>query len=828
LPRWRYWYIKLQSNQLLEANQQHKKQDIVQEFFENFNFKIFLYVIKKSRIFTLGLLLLAIIVPFLYVRYTTPIYETSATLIKKKEIKNNLLDEKSTDFLKSNDEEKINRDIQIIKSDYLLNSIIDSVGLNVSYFKVGRLQFKKTETLENEPISVYNERVLNPSIYNIPIEISFNKNNTYHIEYEIQGKQLNYENIPLDSEFKCKDFILRLRTSKLDDARYQIVFNDRETIKNYIVGNLAVSSGSPNIFFNIKSENGQKSERLLGKVLAGFLRQDQIENSEKVENSLTYIKNFMDTLNIQLRKSQIEKTNYAIQNNIYSPDNQLTSSLEEIIKYKEKIELAREKLMQLESVNKSLENGTKFPTQSLNDPELMNLLTEKNKLLIDYKPTHPTIEYINRSINNKILERKNSIKSEMNLYQQNIQTMSGLTSQTRKDLVEFPNKGLQLNSIQKELEVKEKYVLELLEKQIQYLILKSSISSDYLIIQPPKTKLELVSPKKTYVYVSSFLLFIIFSLSIYFYRYSKFDKIVSIEEVKRYTKVPILGYVPYVKEAEVIGKSKNAPESRLVVIKHPKSRTAEIFKKMRASLKYTSVADYKVIASTSTTSGEGKTFVLINLAAVHALLDKKVIIIDLDLRKPRISKSFKIANEVGMSNLLSSNELTIDQCIQKSIVLENLDIITSGPVPPNPSELIISDKFKIILDELKSKYDYIFIDTPPVGLVNESIELINQADIPLYLVRFNYSRKDYLSTLNEINKLKKGSPLLMVINHFGDGASSYVNYDYGGYGYSYGYGDDSGYHKTTKGMEEGYYTHHEEIIKKSFIEKIKDYFDYNI
>lgn len=133
MPQWRYWCIKLQSNQLLEANQQHKKQDIVQEFFENFNFKIFQYVIKKSRIFTLGLLLLAIIVPFLYVRYTTPIYETSATLIKKKEIKNNLLDEKSTDFMKSNDEEKINRDIQIIKSDYLLNSIIDSVGLNISY-----------------------------------------------------------------------------------------------------------------------------------------------------------------------------------------------------------------------------------------------------------------------------------------------------------------------------------------------------------------------------------------------------------------------------------------------------------------------------------------------------------------------------------------------------------------------------------------------------------------------------------------------------------------------------------------------------------------------
>jgi cellulose biosynthesis protein BcsQ len=138
-----------------------------------------------------------------------------------------------------------------------------------------------------------------------------------------------------------------------------------------------------------------------------------------------------------------------------------------------------------------------------------------------------------------------------------------------------------------------------------------------------------------------------------------------------------------------------------------------------------------------------------------------------------------------MSNLLTDKTINIDDCIHRSVDIENLDIITSGPIPPNPSELITSQRFDDILTELKKKYDYIFIDTPPIGLVNESIEIVNKVDIPLYLVKLNHSHKNFVDILNETDKLKKNSNLFLIVNHFGEGPSSYVNASYG-YGYGYG------------------------------------------
>jgi capsular exopolysaccharide synthesis family protein len=242
---------------------------------------------------------------------------------------------------------------------------------------------------------------------------------------------------------------------------------------------------------------------------------------------------------------------------------------------------------------------------------------------------------------------------------------------------------------------------------------------------------------------------------------------------------------------------------------------------MRASMKYTSAGEYKTICSTSTTPGEGKTFILINLAAVHALLDKKVLIVDLDLRKPRISKSFKISNSIGMSNLLTDKNVSIDDCIQKGIDIDNLDVITSGPIPPNPSELITSSRFDEILNQLKERYDYIFIDTPPIGLVNESIEIVNKVDISLYLVKMNHSHKDFLQMLNETDKLKKNSNLFLIVNHFGDGPSSYVNTSYG-YGYGYGSYRDKDF------KDAGYYTDKIELEKPKLIQRILKYLDWKL
>ena len=807
---------------------------MTQDFFENFDIKLLLYISKKSLIFVLILLILSILIPFLYLRYAIPIFETKSTLIKKKEVVNSLLGGKETEFLKSNDEDKINRDIQVIKSDLLIDKLIDSLDLKVRYFKKGRMFYKKSELSAGNTFKVSNDyAIFNKSLYNQEIDIDFKDRNSYNLSYKLNGKSKSINDLKTDRIYVNED--LRIGINVIDntiEGDYILVFNSVEYIRNYIVSNVEVINASPNIYFSLKSENSAKSEALLNKLIAGFLTLDQFENAEKIENSIQYIKSYLDTINNQVKVSQNEKMNYVRSNNAYDPESQLSSTISGIEEYKKEAEAIEYKIAALERVKREVNSNASHSIESLNlkeDKDLMSLIAERNKLLIDYKPNHPTISILDRQIKDRVQTIQRGLNQEIVDAQYILNEYRSKKAQAMSNITGLPEKSMGLSKIQKELDIKEKFVFDLIERQIQYLIFKSSIGSDYLLIQPPKTKEEQIYPRKGLAYIAAFLFFLFTSLAIVLYRYIKYDKIVSIDEIKRKTHVPILGYVPFVPEAvDQETPKKNALISRLVVLANFKSRVSEVFKKMRASLKYTSAGEYKTICTTSTTSGEGKTFILINLAAVHALLDKKVLIVDLDLRKPRISKSFKIPNTIGMSNLLTDKNVSIDDCIQKAIDIENLDVITSGPIPPNPSELITSSRFDEILNQLKERYDYIFIDTPPIGLVNESIEIVNKVDISLYLVKMNDSHKNFVQMLNETDKLKKNSNLFLIVNHFGDGPSSFLNTSYGygyGYGYSYGYGSNS----HDKGAnEEGYYTDKIETIQPSLIQRIIKFIDWKL
>lgn len=805
------------------------KKDLIQDFFENFDLKLLFYVSKKTFIFILILLIFSILIPFLYLRYTTPIFETSSMLIKKKEVTNSLLDGKETEFLKSNDEDKINRDIQVIKSDLLINKLLDSLDLKVRYFRKGRMFYKRTELSTGSSFIVGNDyAILNKSLYNQEIEVDFKDKRTYDLSYTVNGKSNKIKDLKTNKTYVNDD--IRLNLNVLDESiegDYLIVFNSDESIRNYVNSQIQVTNASPNIHFSIKSENSGKSEALLNKLISGFLTIDQFENAERIENSIQYIKSYLDTINGQVKVSQDEKMNYVRSNNAYDPGAQLSSTISEMEEYKREAEAVEFKIAALERVKREVSSNSSHSIESLNlkdDKDLMILIAERNKLLIDYKPNHPTITILDRQIKDRIQTIHRGLNQEIGEAQHRLNVYMTRKGQAISSITGLPEKSMELSKIQKELDIKEKFVFDLIEKQIQYLILKSSIGADYLLIQPPKTKEEQIYPRKGLAYIVGFLVFLFISLAIVLFRYLKFDKVVSLDEIRRRTHVPILGFVPFVPEAvDQDTLKKNAPESRLVVLSNFKSRVSEVFKKMRASMKYTSAGEYKTICSTSTTPGEGKTFILINLAAVHALLDKKVLIIDLDLRKPRISKSFKISNAMGMSNLLTDKNVSIDDCIQKAVDIDNLDVITSGPIPPNPSELITSSRFDEILNQLKERYDYIFIDTPPIGLVNESIEIVNKVDISLYLVKMNHSHKDFVQMLNETDRLKKNSNLFLIVNHFGDGPSSYVNASYG-YGYGYGYGS----YKDKETKEDGYYTDKMENKKPKLMKRILKYIDWKL
>jgi succinoglycan biosynthesis transport protein ExoP len=260
------------------------------------------------------------------------------------------------------------------------------------------------------------------------------------------------------------------------------------------------------------------------------------------------------------------------------------------------------------------------------------------------------------------------------------------------------------------------------------------------------------------------------------------NSIQSADDISKLTQIPLIG---------VIGVNKNS--LNLAVFDKPKSALSEAFRTIRSSLQFLykkqQLSGSKTLMITSSISGEGKTFCSINIATVFALSEKKTVIIGLDLRKPRLADEFNLKNQIGVVNyLIKQNSLAE---ITNSTQIPNLDVILSGPIPPNPSELILSDAMNELIIELKDKYDYIILDTPPVGLVSDALELAQYADVTLYIVRQNYTKKDMITLLNTRVKRGELSNASIVLNGYENKAK------YGtAYGYGYGYGAYSnGYHE---------------------------------
>ena len=293
-----------------------------------------------------------------------------------------------------------------------------------------------------------------------------------------------------------------------------------------------------------------------------------------------------------------------------------------------------------------------------------------------------------------------------------------------------------------------------------------------------------IYPKPVFNYLVAIMLGIIFPLFFIIVKESLNNKINSIEDIEKRYQIPILG---------VIGR--NLGKNNLVVFERPKSTLAESFRALRSNIQFlfksTKSKKSKTLVLTSSVSGEGKTIISINMATVFALSGKKTVLLGLDLRKPKMYSNFEINNKQGIVNYLI-NQTGIEEIINKSHI-PNLDIIPSGPIPPNPSELILSDRCDQMITELESIYDYIIIDTPPVGLVSDALELFKYSDAICYVIRQNYSEIGMMKMVEDKYANKEVTNVSYILNDF------VVKNKYGyGYNYAYGYGKyGNGYHENT-------------------------------
>jgi capsular exopolysaccharide synthesis family protein len=318
----------------------------------------------------------------------------------------------------------------------------------------------------------------------------------------------------------------------------------------------------------------------------------------------------------------------------------------------------------------------------------------------------------------------------------------------------------------------------LLEKRAEASITKASNISDHKIIDSPRLESKLpIKPNTTLIYVISVMLGIFlptFGISVFFLFN---NKILDKKDIDQITSIPLLGKIMH-----------NDSGYNLVNANSPKSGIAESFRSIRTNIQYlASDKKEKVIGITSSVGGEGKTFVAMNLASIFSITGGKTVLIGADMRKPKIFNDFNLSNDKGLSSYLS-NQNTKDEVIQKTN-FENLDIILSGPIPPNPSELLSLEKMKDFIEELKKTYQHIIIDTPPIGLVTDGLILMKHCDVNIYVVRQNFTTKDMLNNFNETVIQNDVVNMNLIINDISNDRTSY--------GYGYGYGNTYGY---------GYYT----------------------
>jgi capsular exopolysaccharide synthesis family protein len=452
----------------------------------------------------------------------------------------------------------------------------------------------------------------------------------------------------------------------------------------------------------------------------------------------------------------------------------------------------------------------------INDVLLMSLINELtgyqkeiNKMGMNFSGESPATTLILKQMEEARAALMENVKNNMDNLKDLIAKTENKVTMIESELEKLPSLERKLINIQRKFDLNNAIYTTLLEKNSESAITKASNTSDNRIIDRASVYSSAqIKPTAKKNLIMAIMLGLLMPAGIILVINLLDDKIIDKRDIEKKTKIPVIGY---------IGHSESA--SDIPVVRKPGSSLAESFRSVRTSLKYyVKEEQAAVVAVSSTVSGEGKTFFSVNLAAIVGMLGKRVLLIGLDLRKPRMDKVFDLGDEFGMSTYLSGSN-SYEQIIQETHI-KNLSYVPAGPRPPNPSELIDSPRMHEFLDRARRDYDFILIDTPPVGLVTDGLLLSKEVDVNIFIVRQRYTSRNSLEMMEQLRQQGELKNMAIVMNdislsgYYGYGMrynyyhgygyyyghTYYGNHYYGGYGYSYGQGK-----KRKKGSKD-YYT----------------------
>jgi len=735
-------------------------------------------VFRKNLIWIILIFIVTNLTAYLTIRWTKDLFESESEL--KLDIKRDATELGIKTMIDDQNLNIVSGEIEQIKSKLFFSKLIDSLDLSISYYSVGKVL--KDEMYKRSAFIVHSDKI-NPTHYDAPIYFDFQEADRFTIRLGEDGKSVQGK---FSASFEFDGTILTIKKTSFfaedDGNTYYFVLNSRTHLIEYLSKNIQVDPlnfQANTIRISFQDNNALKAYEIVNKIDSLYItysnEQKNLANKQKIE----WLNKELGQVETRMEGFEDYFENFTLKNK----SSDLTLDLKRTIAAINKVDSQRYELAKkMADLNTLLESITDGKITSTNQPykflpdylnkrieELNKISQDRDRLSLAYNENTFAFRQKEQELSSardQVFTQLNKIKKEW------LASLAELNRRKEKLEIEFagmPDKNTQFSKNQRYYKLYEEFYLSMMQSKAEFEIAQAGSTPDFKILSPATLPVKPISPKRYIILGIGLVAGIVLNFFLIGVLYLVNNKITSIKEVEHGTQLPLLGAIP---------TSRNAVETMFHVIDNPKSMVSEAIRSLRTNLEFFNAGtdSSKVITISSTISGEGKSFLAMNLGGVLALSRKKVILVDLDMRKPKNEK-YPAGNDAskGMSTVLIKKN-TWAECIVKT-TLENFDFIPSGPHPPNPSELLLNGEFSEFLDDLKKQYDYIVIDTPPVGLVTDGIMAMKRSDLSIYVFRANYSKHSFMDNLLRVVNINKLTRVSTVLNALPINNSSY------GYGY---------------------------------------------
>jgi tyrosine-protein kinase Etk/Wzc len=786
---------------------------------ENIDVKELLFKYLIHWPWFVGAVIACLIAAWAYLYMSTPVYNISATVLIKDDKKgggagmSTELENLGLDGLISSSQ-NIDNEIEVLRSKTIAKEVVEDLGLYISY--TDKDEFPSRNIYKTSPVQVSltpqeADLLEKPMI----VEMTLQPQGGMDVNVKIGDDeyQKHFEKLPAvfptdrgtlaffltpDSISSSKRTLEETTDSEKTTRNITATINKPLAVAKAYCKNMTIEPTSKTTsvaVISLKNSNVQRGKDFINKLLEMYNINTNNDKNEVAQKTAEFINERISIISKELGSTEKDLESFKRGAGITDLTSDAQIALTGSAEYEKKRVENQTQINLLQDLQKYMQNEgyevlpSNIGLQDLNLAAAINryndVLVERKRLLRTSTENNPTIINLDTSISamkenvqvslDRVLRglfiTKADLDREANRYSRRIS--------------EAPGQEREFVSIARQQEIKAGLYLMLLQKREENAITLAATANNAKIIDDAIADEAPVSPKGKMIYLIALVLGVGIPVGvIYLLELTKF-KIEGRSDVEKLTNVPIVGDIPLTDEKQ----------GAIAVFENQNNLMSETFRNIRTNLQFMLENDKKVILVTSTVSGEGKSFISANLAISLSLLGKKVVIVGLDIRKPGLNKVFNIPRkEVGITQYLANPEKNLMDLVQLSDVSKNLYILPGGTVPPNPTELLARDGLDKAIETLKKNFDYVILDTAPVGMVTDTLLIGRVADLSVYVCRADYTHKNEYTLINELAEKDKLPSLCTVINGLDLKKRKYgYYYGYGKYGKYYGYGKRYGY-----------------------------------